>query len=134
MNNKKLSANGSEPVKTNGTTAKKSAGAVPVKKAAAKVKAKEEMLATNDTLDDREILRVLAEVRNGNFSVRMPVDQIGVSGKICDTLNDIISLNERLMRSLPRLVPPLVNKVSLPTGVELPYARGAWRCRCGFHQ
>ena len=45
-------------------------------------------------LDNRELLRVLTEVRNGNFSLRMPLDQVGLSGKIRDTLNDIISLNE----------------------------------------
>ena len=33
-------------------------------------------------LDNRELLRVLTEVRNGNFSVRMPFDQVGLSGKI----------------------------------------------------
>ena len=43
--------------------------------------------------DDEELLRVLTEVKNGNFNVRMPINQLGLSGKICDTLNDIISLN-----------------------------------------
>ena len=42
------------------------------------------------------LLRVLLEVRNGNFHARMPVDQVGISGKICDTLNDIIAMNERM--------------------------------------
>lgn len=35
------------------------------------------------------------EVRNGNFNVRMPIDQVGLNGKICNTLNAIIPLNER---------------------------------------
>src|SRR5688572_18315451 len=34
-------------------------------------------------LDSRELLKVLSEVRNGNFTVRMPVDKLGISGKIC---------------------------------------------------
>ena len=37
------------------------------------------------------------EVKNGNFAVRMPIDEIGLNGKICDTMNDIITLNERMM-------------------------------------
>ena len=53
-------------------------------------------------LDNRELLRVLTEVRNGNFSVRMPFDQVGISGKICDTLNDIISMNEKMMQEFMR--------------------------------
>src|SRR4051812_19488231 len=44
-------------------------------------------------LDDKELLRILIQVRNGNFTVRMPIDETGVKGKICDTLNEIISLN-----------------------------------------
>ena len=40
---------------------------------------------------------VLTEVKNGNFNARMPIDQVGLSGKICDTLNDIIGLNEKMM-------------------------------------
>src|ERR1700749_3763075 len=37
------------------------------------------------TLDEKELLRVLTEVKNGNFGARMPLDNIGLSGKICDT-------------------------------------------------
>src|SRR5688572_21888533 len=55
-----------------------------------------------DELDERELLKVLLEVRNGNFSVRMPIDRVGMSGKICDTLNDIISTNERMIREFTK--------------------------------
>src|SRR5688500_17724465 len=41
--------------------------------------------------DSRELLRVLTAVKNGDFSVRMPFDQVGISGKISDTLNEIIT-------------------------------------------
>src|SRR5687767_9764224 len=53
-------------------------------------------------LDNQELLRVLTEVKNGNFNVRMPINQLGLSGKICDTLNDIISLNEKMMQEFTR--------------------------------
>src|SRR5688572_17283842 len=55
-----------------------------------------------DTLDNRELLRILSQVRSGNFSVRMPVDKTGLDGKICDTLNEIISLNDILMQELTK--------------------------------
>src|SRR5262245_7379640 len=51
---------------------------------------------------ERELLRVLTEVRNGNFRVRLPIDQVGLQGKICDTLNEIIALNERMMEEFTR--------------------------------
>jgi acyl carrier protein len=47
-----------------------------------------------DEIDSYELLRLLLEVKEGNFSVRMPGDKLGISGKICDTLNGIIQLNE----------------------------------------
>src|SRR5690606_23367477 len=53
-------------------------------------------------VDHRELLRVLTEVRNGNFSARMPFDQIGLSGKICDAVNDIISMNERMIQEFTK--------------------------------
>src|SRR6185312_1633719 len=47
-----------------------------------------------DVLQVNNLLHVLDQVRNGNFSARMPVNGIGINGKVCDTLNEIISLNE----------------------------------------
>src|SRR5450631_2570840 len=56
----------------------------------------------NESFNSRELLRVLTEVKNGNFTVRMPLDEVGVSGKIFDTLNEIISFNERMMLEFTR--------------------------------
>src|SRR5436190_6297597 len=80
----------------------------------------------SDILDNRELLRILTEVKNGNFSVRMPIDQVGVSGKICDTLNEIISINEKLMHELTRAGNTIGKQGKLTHRVELPYAKGAW--------
>src|SRR5689334_9231689 len=51
-------------------------------------------------IDGRGLLKVLAEMRNGNFSVRMPNDGLGLPGKVYDTLNDIITLNQILVKEL----------------------------------
>jgi HAMP domain-containing protein/signal transduction histidine kinase/CheY-like chemotaxis protein len=80
----------------------------------------------DDSLDSRELLRLLAEVRNGNFTVRMPIDKLGISGKICDTLNDIISLNERLMLELTKAGNTIGKQGKLTHRIELPNAKGAW--------
>ncbi|MDQ2658446.1 MAG: hypothetical protein M3Y60_13570, partial [Bacteroidota bacterium] len=56
----------------------------------------------NGLMDNRELLRVLTEVKNGNFSVRMPFDHVGLSGKVCDTVNEIISLNERMIQEFTK--------------------------------
>lgn len=41
--------------------------------------------------NSRELLHVLTEVKNGNFTVRMPIDETGLSAKINDTLNQLIT-------------------------------------------
>ena len=78
-------------------------------------------------LDSRELLHVLTQVKNGNFGVRMPIDQVGLSGKICDTLNEIISLNEKMMMEFTRAGNTIGKQGKLNQRIELPNARGAWR-------
>src|SRR5436853_2080769 len=81
----------------------------------------------SDELDMRELLTVLSEVKNGNFTVRMPVDKVGVSGKICDTLNDIIAMNENLVEELSLARNTIGKQGHLNHRVELPRtARGSW--------
>jgi HAMP domain-containing protein/signal transduction histidine kinase/CheY-like chemotaxis protein len=81
----------------------------------------------NSELDARELLRVLSEVRNGNFNVQMPLDKVGIAGKICDTLNDIISLNATLVQELVEARKIIGKEGKLNHRVELPrLARGSW--------
>jgi hypothetical protein len=48
------------------------------------------------------ILESLQTMRDGNFSVRLPVAWTGLKGKIADTFNDIIAANERMASELTR--------------------------------
>jgi HAMP domain-containing protein/signal transduction histidine kinase/DNA-binding response OmpR family regulator len=80
-----------------------------------------------DALPIHDLVHVLDQVRNGNFSVRMPVNGIGINGKVCDTLNEIISLNEMLVHELNRASITIGKQGRLNHRVELPRsARGAW--------
>ena len=74
----------------------------------------------SDELNNRELLKVLTEMRHGNFSVRMPIDKIGISGKICDTLNEIISLNETLVEELTQARNTIGKQGHLNHRVSLP--------------
>jgi len=53
-----------------------------------------------DTLDQKELLRVLSQVKNGNLNTRMPVTQAGINGRICEVLNDIIDMNQRMVEEI----------------------------------
>ncbi len=77
-------------------------------------------------LDLRELLHVLTEMKNGNFNVRMPIDEVGLNGKICDTLNDIISLNEKMMQEFTRAGSTIGKQGKLTQRIEVPHAKGAW--------
>jgi HAMP domain-containing protein/signal transduction histidine kinase/CheY-like chemotaxis protein len=74
----------------------------------------------------KELLHVLTEMREGNFSVRMPIDQIGLSGKICDTLNDIISLNDKMTVEFTKASNAIGKQGKLNHRIDIPYARGNW--------
>jgi hypothetical protein len=80
----------------------------------------------NGFLDNRELLRVLTEVKAGNFGARMPFDQIGLSGKVCDTLNEIIALNEKMMNEFTRAGQIIGKQGKLNQRIEVPSAKGSW--------
>ena len=49
------------------------------------------------------ILGSLQTMRDGDFSVRLPVAWVGLEGKIADTFNDIVAANEQMARELNRV-------------------------------
>src|SRR6185503_8838083 len=48
----------------------------------------------NGEADLREVLRALTALKKGDFSVRLPVDWLGTSGKVADAFNDVAELME----------------------------------------
>jgi HAMP domain-containing protein/signal transduction histidine kinase/CheY-like chemotaxis protein len=77
-------------------------------------------------LDDKELLRILLQVRNGNFTVRMPIGEVGVKGRVFDTLNEIISLNEEMMREFTKAGNTIGKQGKLTQRIEVPNAKGSW--------
>jgi hypothetical protein len=49
------------------------------------------------------ILASLQTMRDGDFSVRLPVAWVGVEGKIADIFNDIVAANEQMAAELNRV-------------------------------
>ena len=54
----------------------------------------------DESLDLKELLNVLSQVKNGKLNVRMPVTQAGIHGRICEVLNEIIDMNEQLVTEI----------------------------------
>ena len=59
--------------------------------------------ATAETFDPTVLLRVLSDVKAGDFTARMPVHWVGVEGKIADGLNEIIGANQAFATELERV-------------------------------
>ena len=55
-----------------------------------------------EELDLRDLLKVLQGIRDGDFSVRLPGDRTGLSGKVADVINEIAATNQRLAREVER--------------------------------
>lgn len=128
--------NGNGSVKANGSTNgnghddKELLFMEKTKSAKAKIKVKDLQIDPMDqlfgTLDKKHLLRVLTEVKNGNFTARMPIDNVGLSGKICDTLNDIIVLNEKMMQEFTRAGNTIGKQGRLTQRIAVPGSSGSW--------
>jgi HAMP domain-containing protein/signal transduction histidine kinase/CheY-like chemotaxis protein len=79
-----------------------------------------------DDLDVKELLNVLSLVKNGKLNARMPVTQAGINGRICEVLNDIIEMNERLVAEISSAEITIGKKGNLSKRIELPDAKGEW--------
>jgi signal transduction histidine kinase/DNA-binding response OmpR family regulator/HAMP domain-containing protein len=58
---------------------------------------------TPDDVDARVLLSVLAQVKSGDFTARMPLEWTGMAGKVADGLNDVIIANQVLEAELARV-------------------------------
>src|SRR5678815_3711056 len=54
-------------------------------------------------LDRKQLLVALTALKKGDFSARLPIEWEGLNGKIADTFNDVIELNEKMAKELERL-------------------------------
>src|ERR1700740_2627642 len=79
-----------------------------------------------DSLDLKELLRVISLVKNGKLDTRMPVTQAGINGRICEVLNDIIDMNERLVAEISEAEKTIGKRGNLSKRIELTDARGDW--------
>jgi HAMP domain-containing protein len=80
----------------------------------------------NDKLDEKQLLRTLVAIKKGDFSVRMPIDQIGIAGKIADTLNEVIELNESMAKELERISKLVGKDGKINQRASLGSAGGEW--------
>src|ERR1700728_2048460 len=80
----------------------------------------------SDALDTSTLLKTLIAFKDGDFSVRLPVDQTGIAGKIADTLNDIFKLNERMASEFSRISRAVGKEGKINQRASMGSASGDW--------
>jgi HAMP domain-containing protein/signal transduction histidine kinase/CheY-like chemotaxis protein len=57
----------------------------------------------SSTRENNVLLKTLIAFKRGNFAIRMPVDEVGMPGKIADSLNEILELNQKMVSEFARI-------------------------------
>ena len=79
-----------------------------------------------EELDAKLLLATLMALKKGDFSVRMPSDWTGVSGKIADTLNEIIETKEKMVRTVTDVSRVVGREGRLTQRASVPNMVGGW--------
>jgi HAMP domain-containing protein/CheY-like chemotaxis protein len=79
-----------------------------------------------EILDANQVLATLIAFKKGDFSARMPVNQIGLAGKIADVLNDIFELNENMANELARVSTAVGKEGRIGQRAALAGGAGSW--------
>ena len=87
---------------------------------------KERIDNNHSHIDTKQLLRVLSSFKKGDFSVRMPVEQTGIVGKIYDTLNEVIETNERMTQEFERISTVVGKEGKIKQRASLVAAGGSW--------
>jgi len=79
-----------------------------------------------DQLDSKQLLAALTAFKRGDFSAQLPDDWTGIAGKVADTFNDVIRLNERLTQELARIGRVVGKEGRIRQRASLGEASGSW--------
>jgi HAMP domain-containing protein/CheY-like chemotaxis protein/GAF domain-containing protein len=72
------------------------------------------------------ILAGLQTMRDGDFSVRLPVAWTGLQGKIADTFNEIVAANQQMARELKRVGQAVGKEGKTRERTRFQQLRGSW--------
>ncbi|HEX7607404.1 MAG TPA: HAMP domain-containing protein, partial [Usitatibacter sp.] len=83
--------------------------------------------AVLSTAEARMLLAALTALKQGDSSVRLPVEWSGMQGKLAETFNEVVELNERMAEELSRLRQNVGKEGKLKQRAEMGDVRGFWR-------
>ncbi len=74
----------------------------------------------------RQLLAAIMSFRDGDFSVRLPIEWSGVEGRIAEAFNQTIAQQDRIAREMTRLSLTVGKEGRLKQRMTLPAASGDW--------
>jgi HAMP domain-containing protein/signal transduction histidine kinase/CheY-like chemotaxis protein len=77
-------------------------------------------------IDVGVLLSALVSLKKGDFTARLPIDWVGVGGKVADTFNEVIELNEKMARELERLSQVVGYEGKIEARARLGNVSGSW--------
>ncbi|KIF83552.1 HAMP domain-containing protein, partial [Noviherbaspirillum autotrophicum] len=80
----------------------------------------------SEALDRGALLKALNAVRDGDFSVRLPLHWEGMDGKIADAFNEIVATNEQLAKDIEQVSKVVGMEGQLGQRISSEKAGGAW--------
>src|SRR5437667_206938 len=80
----------------------------------------------NGHLDTKLLLSTLVAVKNGDFSVRLPVEWAVIDAKIADAFNEIIEVHAKMAKELERVSKVVGKEGRLTQRASLGSGSGAW--------
>src|SRR5438132_474828 len=80
-----------------------------------------------EMLDRGALLKALRTLRKGEFSVRMPMDLVGIDGEIAQAFNDVVEINEMIAGEFARIGNEVGKEGKTGQRAKLPVATGSWQ-------
>ena len=79
-----------------------------------------------DTLERTALLKALRAFKSGDFSVRLPLDMVGIDGEIAQAFNDTVAMNETITEEFARIRDVVGKEGQISQRVRVSAATGSW--------
>ncbi|MGV3532468.1 MAG: hypothetical protein ACO1QR_08865, partial [Chthoniobacteraceae bacterium] len=110
---------------------KKNPASTPVKKPAAPPPAETAKPPRSAEFDLNTLVRALSSLKRGDFSVRLPEEWTGAAGRVANTFNDVVELNDRMAQELDRISHVVGRQGRINQRASLGDVSGSWRSSVG---
>ncbi len=77
-------------------------------------------------LQRSDILKALRSLKRGDFSVRLPIDLVGMDGEIANAFNEVVELNDSMAREFERISAMVGREGKISERARLHGASGSW--------